>query len=175
MTKMNYNTIISKVYFLRILQKPAVQTKDKLNTSIVKFEGKMNCDEYRVLYLSVGEKLNWLDRLFIDDAELYEIINAQKTHIFKFFIQNEYAGYCELVEKKCCIEILYFGLIPDFIGKGYGNYFLKKTIDLAWSFTPKWIQLNTCDLDHRNALKAYLNAGFKLYRTIREPRKVKSP
>lgn len=58
------------------------------------------------------------------------------------------------------MEILYFGLMPSFIGKGYGKYFLQWVIAKAWSYKPEWIQLNTCTLDHPHALGTYKKAGF---------------
>jgi len=69
---------------------------------------------------------------------------------------------------------LYFGLTKNFIGKGYGKILLSKTIEKAWSFNPDWIQLNTCDLDHPNALNTYKSLGFEEYKSVVETKKVKS-
>ncbi|TLX78236.1 GNAT family N-acetyltransferase [Labilibacter sediminis] len=171
---MKYKIVHSKVYFLKMKENPALNIAVKNNTSIEKIESEISTEEYRKLYLSVGENLNWLDRIFMDDTQLYHKINSSKTHIYKFTIDKQHAGYCELIECDKYVEILYFGLTPDFVGKGYGQYFLNKTIELAWSYSPQWVQLNTCDLDHPNALSTYKRVGFEHYKTIEEEKKTKS-
>ena len=70
------------------------------------------------------------------------------------------------------MEILYFGLMPAFIGHGYGKYFLQWVIAKAWSYQPEWIQLNTCTLDHPNALGTYKKAGFIEVRTEIHQRRI---
>jgi len=35
------------------------------------------------------------------------------------------------------IELVQFGLVPEFIGQGLGRYFVQWTIDKAWSYSPK--------------------------------------
>ena len=58
------------------------------------------------------------------------------------------------------IELVQFGLVPEFIGQGLGKYFLNWTIDKAWSYDPRRFWLHTCTLDHKAALPNYLKAGF---------------
>ncbi len=129
-------------------------------------------DEYRKYYYGVGEKYFWLDRMVMPDEELFDKINAANVDIFIFKVHNETAGYIEFVKEEKYIEILYFGLMPEFIGKGFGNYFLQWVIAKAWSYDPEWIQLNTCTLDHPNALAAYKKAGFKEVRKEIHQRRV---
>lgn len=126
---------------------------------------------YRDLYFGVGKKWHWLDRMVMPDDELFEKINAGNVDIFVFKLQNETAGFVELVNEIKWVEIQYFGLMPAFTGKGWGKYFLQWAIAKAWSYGPKWIQLNTCTLDHPNALPVYLQAGFKIVTTNIQPRK----
>lgn len=144
------------------------------NITLEEIQGIIKVDDYRMLYTSVGKKYNWLDRIFMEDSVLYEKINSPKTHIYTFQINGNFAGYTELVEEESSIEILYFGLTDPYIGKGYGTYLLTKTIKKAWSFSPTQLILNTCDLDHSNALNTYLKAGFKAYKTIYETKRVVS-
>ena len=94
------------------------------------------------------------------DEELFQKINAHNIDIFVFYVNNGPAGFIEFVKEEDLVEIVYFGLLPGFIGKGFGNYFLQWVIAKAWSYQPKWIQLNTCTLDHPNALNTYKKAGF---------------
>lgn len=120
----------------------------------------ISVNEYRKYYYGVGEKYYWLDRMIMPDEELFEKINASNVEIFVFKMNNDPAGYIEFVREEKYVEILYFGLMPGFIGKGLGKYFLQWVIAKAWSYKPEWIQLNTCTLDHPNALGTYKKAGF---------------
>ncbi|TMI97045.1 MAG: GNAT family N-acetyltransferase [Bacteroidetes bacterium] len=128
--------------------------------------------EYRKFYYDVGEKYFWLDRMVMPDEELSEKINADNVDIFLFYVNKEIAGYIEFVKEEKFVEILYFGLMPAFIGKGYGKYFLQWVVAKAWSYEPKWIQLNTCTLDHPNAIRTYKKAGFTEVRTEIHQRRV---
>ena len=129
-------------------------------------------NEYRKFYYGVGEKHSWLDRMVMPDEELFDKINARNVDIFLFYVNNEVAGYIEFVKEEKYVEILYFGLMPAFIGKGYGKYFLQWVIAKAWSYKPEWIQLNTCSLDHPNALRTYKKAGFTEIRKETHQRRV---
>ena len=62
------------------------------------------------------------------------------------------------------IELVQFGLMPDFIGQGLGKYFLQWIIDKAWSYNPRRFWLHTCTTDHPAALPNYLKAGFTVYK-----------
>jgi GNAT superfamily N-acetyltransferase len=143
-----------------------------LNTRFELLPKPVPADEYRKYYYAVGEKHFWLDRMVMPDEELSEKINASNVDIFLFYVNKEVAGYIEFVKEEKYTEILYFGLIPAFIGKGYGNYLLQWAIAKAWNYKPEWVQLNTCTLDHPNALGTYKKAGFREVRTEIHQRKV---
>ena len=106
------------------------------------------------------------------DQELIDKINGSNVDIFLFYVNVEVAWYIEFIKEGKYVEILYFGLMPAFIGKGYGKHFLEWVIGTAWSYQPDWIQLNTCTLDHPNALGTYKKAGFKEVRTEIHQRRV---
>ena len=62
------------------------------------------------------------------------------------------------------VELVQFGLTPEFIGQGLGKWFLQWTIDRAWSYEPTRFWLHTCTKDHPAALPNYLKAGFTIYK-----------
>ena len=75
------------------------------------------------------------------------------------------AGFAELDRRTPSeIELVQFGLLPEFIGQGLGKYFLQRTIDKAWSYNPGHFWLHTCTKDHPAALPNYLKAGFVIYK-----------
>jgi len=142
------------------------------NTSFELLPKQVDVNEYRKYYYAVGEKYFWLDRMVMPDEELFQKINATNVDIYIFKVNDEAAGYIEFVKEEKFVEILYFGLFPEFIGKRYGKYFLQWVIAKAWSYNPEWIQLNTCTLDHSNALSTYKKAGFNEVRTEIHQRRV---
>lgn len=153
----------------RIRPKPIKQIRQE--SKFEKYPQPISIETYRKLYFGVGEKWHWLDRMVMPDEELASLINAPNNEIFLFSINGMTAGFAEFVKEEKFTEIAYFGLLPDFVGKGWGHYFLQLVIQQAWSYQPEWIQLNTCSLDHPNALGVYQKAGFNIVRTEIQQRK----
>jgi len=121
---------------------------------------------YRYLYNTVGESWTWIDRRKMTDEELRQILQDQRIEVHVLYFDGVPAGYVELdFTKSSEVEIAYFGLIPEFIGKGFGKKFLLWGISRAWASAPKRVWLHTCTLDHPGALPLYEKAGFKQYKT----------
>lgn len=119
---------------------------------------------YRFLYNGVGKDWFWWERNLIDDGQLLSIIHDAEVKIFVLYLRGVPAGYCELdCRKRGVVELAYFGLMPDFIGRGIGKYFLRWTIDQAWSYAPNRVWVHTCTEDHPVALSNYQKAGFVVY------------
>ena len=120
---------------------------------------------YRYLYNTVGEPWLWFERRLIDDGALATLIHQPTIEIFVLYERGVPAGYFELDaaaprETKLC----YFGLVPDFIGRGLGPYLLQAAIDRAWSARPiERLWLHTSTFDHPRALGVYQQAGFLVY------------
>jgi GNAT superfamily N-acetyltransferase len=60
-------------------------------------------------------------------------------------------------------ELAYFGLIPDYIGRGLGGFLLATAIDIAWSKPIERLWVHTNTLDHPRALPLYQQLGFVPY------------
>lgn len=116
---------------------------------------------YRYLYNTIGEPWLWYERREFDNAALAAIIQDPKVEIYVLYVSGVPAGYGELDRRKDGeIELAYFGLMPEFIGKGLGRYFLTWIVDAAWSHEPKRLWVHSCNFDHPEALRAYQRAGF---------------
>ncbi len=119
---------------------------------------------YRYLYDTVGEPWNWTDRRVIGGDALAAIITDPKVEIFVLYAGGVPAGFVELDRRiEGEVELAYFGLLPDFIGRGLGRYFLDWAIHAAWESEPKRVWVHTCDLDDPRALPVYQRAGFTAY------------
>ena len=130
---------------------------------------------YRYLYHTVGEPWLWYERRTMSDDTLSGIIHDNKVSIFVLYVAGVPAGFAELDARiEAEIELAYFGLVPEFIGRGLGSYFLRWAVDKAWSAEPRRVWVNTCSLDHPQALTMYQKAGFTPYRrdtkSIEDPR-----
>jgi len=126
---------------------------------------------YRFLYDAVGRDWDWTSRKKLSGAELAQIIHDPRVEVHVLFAAGVPAGFAELDRRtEGEIELKQFGLMPEFIGRGLGRYFLQWTIDRAWSYRPKRLWLHTCNLDHPAALPNYQKAGFTVYKGETKPR-----
>jgi GNAT superfamily N-acetyltransferase len=76
------------------------------------------------------------------------------------------AGYFELRrEADRSVEIVYFGLLDQFTGRGLGGHMLTEAVRMAWDSGALRVWLHTNTLDHPAALPNYLKRGFRVTRT----------
>ena len=118
---------------------------------------------YRYLYDLVGAPYNWISRRKLSDDELAAIIQDENVYLYVLYAGGAPAGMAEIDARDRHIhELKFFGLAPDFTGRGLGRYFLTHVLDLAWSLGPEKLQLETCTLDHPAALPLYQRFGFSV-------------
>src|SRR5689334_5128338 len=120
---------------------------------------------YRFLYDAVGGPWQWLSRKKLSDGELDRLLQDPRDEVHVLHVEGVPAGFAELdrrVEGE--VELVQFGLMPEYIGQGLGKYFLQWVIDRAWGYHPTRLWLHTCTLDHPAALPNYLKAGFAVYK-----------
>lgn len=71
------------------------------------------------------------------------------------------------------VEISKFGLVPDFVGRGFGGHLLTLAIRLAWDLGEvDRVWLGTTSIDHPYALSNYRARGFHPFRIEHAPRQV---
>jgi GNAT superfamily N-acetyltransferase len=124
---------------------------------------------YRYLYDTVGARYVWWLRRTAPDAQLAELLAAPGVSIHVLYEHEEPAGFFELDARGgSVVNISYFGLLPQAIGKGLGRKLLDATVAAAWAHKPRYVTVNTCTADHPAALPTYLRTGFVAVRTVRE-------
>ena len=105
------------------------------------------------------EKRDWPDDRWREYAE------APGLHTFAASYAGEPAGYFELRhDPHGGIEIVYFGLLAAFIGKGLGGAMLGRALQHAWALGPERVWVHTCTLDHPAAVAFYQRSGFCPFR-----------
>lgn len=162
-----------KVTYLEMLTRPSRTVLPPRVGLTVIHAKRPTIPYYRFLYDAVGRPWQWLSRRKLNDEELAAIIHDPRDEVHVLHVEGVPAGFAELDRRQEGeIELVQFGLMPEFIGQGLGRYFLQWTIDTAWSYGPKRLWLHTCSLDHPAAIPNYQKAGFQVYEeemTVRGP------
>lgn len=132
---------------------------------------------YRYIQHTVGDPWLWWERRSFSDKKLAGVIQDKAVEFYVLTVGAVPAGFVELDFRGMPdeAEVAYFGLLPEFIGRGLGPYLLNWAIDCAWNRdpAPRILSVNTCTLDHPAALGAYQKAGFEV--VDRETKQVPDP
>ena len=124
--------------------------------------------EYREMYTLVGERWHWRDRLLLSDDALDTYLASPDVHVWPMTVNDEPAGYFELQRHADArVEVMYFGLVPAFIGQGLGGWMLTRAVEEAFAIGAERVTLHTCTLDAPTALPNYIARGFVIVREER--------
>jgi GNAT superfamily N-acetyltransferase len=119
---------------------------------------------YRYLYDLIGRNWHWTSRRKLTDPDLAAIIKDPRVHLYVLHVDGVPAGMAEIDATTApVVEIRFFGLAPDFIGRGLSRFFFANAVDLAWSLNPDEVRIETCTLDHPAALALYQKFGFDVF------------
>lgn len=162
--------------------RPPIPLPDGVNIARVT---DMPASFFRYLYREVGRGLHWEDRLDWSDATIRTHLGEPGEAFHVMYVQAAPAGYVELRRGSplpghlaeaprrsaaAAVNIDYFGLLPEYHGRGLGKALLERAIDAAWSLgataaADPYIWLHTCTLDGPAALPNYLRRGFRAIAT----------
>lgn len=118
----------------------------------------------RFLYTAVGGDWFWLERLSWTYNQWMSYVQRPEVETWLGYVRGTPAGYCELERQpERNVEIVYFGLLPQFIGQGIGGALLSAAIERAWRGDTRRVWVHTCSLDGPAALQNYQARGFQLY------------
>jgi GNAT superfamily N-acetyltransferase len=122
----------------------------------------------RFLYQFVGDAWQWTDKLSWTNEQWQTYAEADDLRTWIALEGGSPAGYFELqMQAGNTVEICYFGLGPNFIGRGLGGHLLSRAIEEAWNWGAERVIVNTCSLDHPGALANYQARGMSIYQTER--------
>src|SRR5947209_617190 len=83
---------------------------------------------YRFLYQTVGEEYHWRSRGRRTDEDLAALIQNPLNEVYVLYVEGTPAGFAELDRRQPAeIELIQFGLVPEFVGQGLGKWFLQWT------------------------------------------------
>ena len=143
---------------------------EDINLAIMQM-GEPLPDFYRFLYGTVGRDYHWIDRLPWTDQHLDKYLSQPALSIWVAYYRGTPAGYIELLREsgEPGTEVVYFGLIPRFHGRGLGKHLLSFGVQKAFDENPERVWVNTCTLDGPYALANYRKRGFVPYKQVEEP------
>src|SRR5262249_34557085 len=130
---------------------------------------------YLALFREVGEDWLWFGRLTMPADDLVAILHDPRVDVFELACETGGRGLLELDRREFPeIEVVYFGLTPELIGKGAGAWLISQALAEAWAHSPSRVWVHTCTLDHPGAVRFYMRAGFMPYKraieVARDPR-----
>ena len=123
----------------------------------------------RFFYVEVGRAWNWTDRLGWSLREWDEHVRRDGLQTIVGYHRGAPVGFCELeAQDEGDVQIGYFGLLPQFIGRRFGGALLTAGVEAAWAVAgARRVWVHTCSRDHAAALPNYQARGFSIYREQR--------
>jgi GNAT superfamily N-acetyltransferase len=161
---MAVTTTVTRTY-LRMSAPDALNPGRSLPNAHAARVAECSPDRYRELYRAVGAEWHWHDRDAWSDERLAEHLANPAVSVHVFTVEGVTAGYFELQRHDAGdVELVYFGLMPQWIGQGLGGAMLTAATEEAWRSGATSVWLHTCSLDHPRALANYRARGFEPYR-----------
>lgn len=154
--------IAAIVTYLEMLQCPAHAKASAVKLREIK---NPNLNWYRDVFRRAGERWLWWSRLDMTDAQLSAVLKASTTELFIAESEGTEVGMAELDRSRPGqVEIAFFGLYAEALGKGWGQPFMEALLDRAWNSSTSRVWVHTCTLDSPVALPFYVKCGFRPYK-----------
>lgn len=119
---------------------------------------------FRQLYTDVGGPWLWWERRAMTDGQIAALFADETRFLIVPQINRTPVGFAEVQWiGGSVLAINFFGLKPEWTGKGLGRAFMSSVLNTGWKTGVLEAQLNTCSLDHPGALSFYKRNGFSVY------------
>ena len=157
--------ILSEVTYLEMCINPNLQITD-LGKFKMQYQESPNVAEYLDIYRAVGRDYIWNYRPGQSIQEIEQLLKSIDSRLCYLYLNDRIVGLAELdVSNRRDVELVHFGLIPEFLNQGIGKLFLNNIIYEVWNSGVDRMWLSTCSLDHPKAIRFYQSAGFNIFKT----------
>jgi GNAT superfamily N-acetyltransferase len=114
------------------------------------------------LYDAVGRDYAWEDKDDWGADKLLEWLHNPGISFYTLIENGWPQGFFMLEDQGGgIVDLAYFGMVPEAVGKALGSYLLRTAILTAWDMPDvQSLTVNTCTLDHPRALAFYQKNGF---------------
>ena len=151
-------------YYLEINSIEDLKTKQiPSDNFFLKEADKDKFDLNKFFYKQIGKKHEWIDRLIWQDKNWMDYTSDKNLKTFVLQNNNDLVGYFELIFNGNDCEIAYFGILEEYIGRGYGGFLLSEALRIGFKNAER-IWVHTCSLDHPNAIENYKSRGMKIFK-----------
>ena len=117
---------------------------------------------FRYLYDMVGRDYEWTDLHAVSDEDMARFVQDDGVALYVAYLAGWPAGFAMLDHRGAPVcDLAYFGLAPEAIGRGLGEWLLGTAVHMAWDAGVSRLTVNTCSLDHPRALPLYQKWGFR--------------
>ena len=155
-----------KRFYLQIRSLEELNKYKKPSKNLKIEESSNNFQLNKFFYREIGKKHRWVDRLSWSNDTWINYLSNKNLYTCVLKKNDDLVGYYEKIyyEESNEFEIAYFGIMEEYIGKGYGGFLLSEALESCLKEKVRRIWVHTCSLDHENAIKNYLARGMKLYK-----------
>lgn len=124
---------------------------------------------YRYLYEVIGKPHHWMLRRMQSDSEIAAVLQDNNMRILLLYVDGCPAGFAEMrLNLPQSVDILYFGLVPEYQGRGLAKFFFAEMLASAWMQSPEKLVIETNTLDNPRALQLYQRMGFSPVSTAQD-------
>ncbi len=157
-------TIRAKSWMLELFEDSKKQLAPK-PSCVIKRELDYDIQAYLDLHKRVSVGLSWFERLLMSESEVAKIVHDPATHLLIMYENKVPIGLLEMhkEDNNKEVRIIYFGILEEYIGRGYGDFFFNHAIAYAFHLHIARLYLSTCSLDHPRAIQFYQHQGLKIY------------
>src|SRR4030042_3713400 len=122
-------TIPVRVTYLEMFERPERDSSPPTGPTIMRAVNP-TVRFYRFIYRAVGQDWNWVDRRKLSDEQLSRIIHDDRVEVHVLYVDGSPAGLAELDRRgEGEVQLMYFGLMPEFFRRGVGRCFLPLALD----------------------------------------------
>jgi ribosomal protein S18 acetylase RimI-like enzyme len=153
------------IYYLAIdsLEQFVAKRSDQPGIAIVKAE-ENSPSFHHYFFNAVGQHWRWFSRLPWTYEKWSEHLAAPGVHTWYGTLNGTPFGYYEVMQREREVEIVFFGLLPEFFGRGLGGHLLTEAVESSFALGADRVWLHTCTLDSPRAVANYEARGFQLYK-----------
>jgi len=141
---------------------------------VMKEVGLTTAPMVRSTYARIGAPHGWTGRSAWSDAQWEQELSRPGIRVWTVSVDAEVVGLVELeAQSNGDVGIVVFGLVPEFVDRGFGGAFLSLATQLAWELTSPdgaattRVYVQTSSRDHPHAIPNYERRGFRTFRTER--------
>jgi GNAT superfamily N-acetyltransferase len=136
--------------------------------------GPADAVAFHALYRAVGTDWLWAGLIGNSESEIAARLARPDIMSFAAEVDRAGVGMLDLEVAGTAAEVVYFGFVPAFTGKGAGVWLMDEAKRIVREAGLKRLWLHTCNFDDPRALPFYRKQGFRItsvgYEIMDDPR-----